>query len=141
MTWIVVAAAGIVVALTVTFWQRIVTWANSTLAGWLSERFGSELRDAFLLVLAGADRSVVLMQRAVTLIQDRLISARIFFRQLRGGQSHEKVVEAQIKQDDGQVVTLQAAEVVPWHDLPDDVREKFIRRQAAEVELELKMKQ
>ena|ERR1700694_5040173 len=141
MSWIVVAAAGVVVALTVAFWQQIVTWANQRLAGWLADTFGNDLRDAFLLILAGADRSMVLAQRAVTLIQERLISARILFRQLRGGQAHEKVVIAQIKRDDGQVVQMEAAEVVPWHELPDDVREKFIRRQAASVEMELKIKQ
>lgn len=141
MTWIVVAAAGAMVALTVAFWQKIVTWANQRLAGWLADLFGNELRDAFLLILAGADRSMVLMQRAVTVIQDRLVSAHIFFRQLRGGQAHEKVIEAQIKQDDGQIVTMQAAEVVPWHELPDEVREKFIRRQSTSVELELKLKE
>jgi len=30
--------------------------------------------------------------------------------------------------------------VVPWHELPDEVREKFIRRQAHSVEMELKLK-
>ena len=139
MTWIVVAAAGMAVALTVAFWQQIVTWANQTLATWLSERFGTDLRDAFLLILAGADRSVVLTQRALAVIQERLVSARVLFRQLRGCQTHEKVVEAQIKQDNGEIVTLQAAEVVPWHELPDEVREKFIRRQSAAVEIELKI--
>lgn len=141
MSWIVVAAAGVVVALTVVFWQQIVTWANQTLATWLADAFGKELRDAFLLILAGADRSMVLAQRAVTVIQERLLSARILFRQLRGGTAHEKVIEAQIKQDDGQVITMQAAELVAWHELPNEVREKFIRRQAASVEMELKIKQ
>src|SRR5579859_5172079 len=140
MTWIVVAAAGVAVALTVAFWQQIVTWANQLLAGWLAERFGAELRDTFLLVLAGADRGVVMGQRAIQVVQERLLSARLIFRQLRGGQAQEKVVEAQIRQDDGQVITLQAAEAVPWHELPDDVREKFIRRQSASVQMELKIK-
>jgi len=111
------------------------------LAGWLAERFGAELRDTFLLVLAGADRGVVMGQRAIQVVQERLLSARLIFRQLRGGQAQEKVVEAQIRQDDGQVITLQAAEAVPWHELPDDVREKFIRRQSASVQMELKIKQ
>jgi len=141
MGWVVVAAVGIVVALTVAFWQQIVTWANQTLAGWLAERFGVELRDAFLLILAGADRSVVLSQRAVNLIQERLVSARVLFRQLQGGQAQEKIVVAEIKQDDGEVVTLEAAELVPWHELPDDVREKFIRRQSPSVEMTLKIKE
>ena len=139
MTWIVVAAAGMAVALTIAFWQQIVTWANQTLATWLSERFGADLRDAFLLILAGADRSVVLTQRALAVIQERLISARVLFRQLRGGQAHEKVVEAEIRQDNGEIIKLEAAEVVPWHELPDEVREKFIRRQSASVEMELKI--
>ncbi len=141
MSWIVVAAVGVVAVLTIAFWQQIVTWANQKLAGWLADLFGNELRDAFLLILAGADRSVVLAQRAVTLLQERLITARIFFRQLQGGQSHEKVIEAQIRTDTDEIVTLQAAEVVPWHELPDEVREKFIRRQAASVEMELKLKE
>jgi len=138
MGWVVVTAVGVVVAFTVAFWQQIVTWANQTLAGWLAEQFGPELRDAFLLILAGADRSVVISQRAVSLIQDRLVSARVMFQQLQGGQTTQKIVVAEIKQDDGEVVTLQAAELVPWHELPDDVREKFIRRQSPSVELTLK---
>jgi hypothetical protein len=138
MGWVVVAAVGVVVAFTVAFWQQIVTWANQTLAGWLAERFGPELRDVFLLILAGADRSVVISQRAASLIQDRLVSARVLFQQLQGGQTTQKIVVAEIKQDDGEVVMLQAAELVPWHELPDDVREKFIRRQSPSVELTLK---
>ena len=141
MGWVVVAAVGVVVALTVAFWQQIVTWANQTLAGWLAERFGAELRDAFLLILAGADRTVVISQRAASLIQDRLVSARVLFQQLQGGQATQKIVVAEIKQDDGEVVTLEAAELVPWHELPDDVREKFIRRQSPSVEMTLKMKE
>lgn len=141
MGWVVVAAVGVVVALTVAFWQQIVTWANQTLAGWLAEKFGAELRDAFLLILAGADRGVVISQRARALIQERLISARVLFRQLQGGQAQEKIVEAEIKQDNGEIATLQAAELVPWHELPDDVREKFIRRQSPSVEMTLKIKE
>ncbi len=140
MAWIVVAAAGVVVALTVAFWQQIVNWANQTLAGWLARLFGEDLRDAFLMLLAGTDRTVVLAQRASTLIQERVVNARILFRQLNGGHTQEKVVVADIKQDDGQIVTIEAAEVVPWHELPDDVREKFIRRQSDAVEMELKIK-
>ena len=141
MGWVVVAAVGVVVALTVAFWQQIVTWANQTLAGWLAEKFGAELRDAFLLILAGADRGVVISQRALALIQERLISARVLFRQLQGGQAQEKIVEAEIKQDNGEIAILQAAELVPWHELPDDVREKFIRRQSPSVEMTLKIKE
>lgn len=141
MQWIVVAAVGVAVTLTVLFWQQIVTWANQRLAGWLSDLFGSELRDAFLLLLAGADRGVVLLQRAATVLQEQLISARIFFRRLTGGQTHEKVVRAEIRTESGEIRTLEAAELVQWHELPDEVREKFIRRQSSEVQLELKIKQ
>ncbi len=141
MTWIVVAAVGLAVALTVAFWQQIVTWANQKLAGWLENLFGNELKEAFLLLLAAADRSVVMAQRAVTVLQERLVSARILFRQLRGGREHEKVVKAEFRQPDGQIVEMQAAEIIPWHELPDDVREKFIRRQTSSVEMELRLKE
>ena len=137
--WAVAAAVGIAVTLTVTFWAQMVEWANSILANWLADLFGPDLRDAFRLALAGADRSVVMIQRAVKLIETRLIHARLLFRQLRGGQT-EKVLEAEVKQDSGEVVTMRTAELVPWHDLPDDVREKFIRRQSTSVEVELKLK-
>jgi hypothetical protein len=138
MEWIIV---GVAVILAVAFWQQIVTWANQKLAGWLNDLFGAELRDAFLMLLASADRSVVLVQRALRLVQERLISARLFFRRLQGGQTHEKVIQAQIRTPEGEIKTMEAAEVVQWHELPDEVREKFIRRQAAEVQLELKMKE
>jgi len=137
--WVVAAAVGIVATLTVTFWAQLVEWANTILANWLADQFGADLRDAFLLALAGADRSVIMVQRAVKLIETRLLSARLLFRQLRGGQT-EKVIEAEVKQDSGEVVTLRTAELVPWHELPDDVREKFIRRQSASVQMELKIK-
>ncbi len=140
MTWIVIAAAGLTIGLAVAFWQQIVTWANQQLAAWLDDLFGTELRDAFLMILAAADRSVVIVQRAITDVQARLISARILFRQLRGGYEHEKVLRAEVRREDGQVVTLEAAEAVPWHELPDDVREKFIRRQAGTVEMTLDLK-
>jgi hypothetical protein len=138
MHWIVI---GVVALLTVTFWQQIVSWANQTLAGWLAGIFGSELKDAFLLVLAGVDRGVVLVSRAGTLIWENLVAARVFFRRVVGGQAHEKVVEAEITLPTGETVTKQAAESVEWHELPDDVREKFIRRQTAEVKMELKVKE
>jgi hypothetical protein len=141
MTWVVIAAAGLTVGLAIAFWQQIVTWANQQLAAWLAELFGSELRDAFLLILAAADRSVVIVQRAITDVQARLIRARILFRQLRGGREHQKVVQAEMRRDDGQIVKLEAAEFVAWHELPDDVREKFIRRQTASVEMELSLKE
>ena len=141
MTWVVIAAAGLTVGLAIAFWQQIVTWANQQLAAWLAELFGNELRDAFLLILAAADRSVVIVQRAVTDVQARLIRARILFRQLRGGREHQKVVQAEMRRDDGQIVKLEAAQFVPWHELPDDVREKFIRRQTASVEMELSLKE
>jgi hypothetical protein len=141
MTWVVIAAAGLTVGLAIAFWQQIVTWANQQLAAWLAELFGSELRDAFLLILAAADRSVVIVQRAITDVQARLIRARILFRQLRGGREHQKVVQAEMRRDDGQIVKLEAAEFVAWHELPDDVRETFIRRQTASVEMELSLKE
>lgn len=138
MTWIVIAAVGIAVGLSIVFWQKIVTWANQRVAGWLAEQFGGEVRDAFLLLLAGTDRTVVLGQRAIALVQERLANARILFQQVRG--EYKAVVKAEMKQDDGDIVELEAAEVIPWHELPDEVREKFIRRQSASVEMELKLK-
>jgi hypothetical protein len=141
MAWVVVAAAGAVVALTVTFWQRIVSWANDILAGWLGDLFGNDLREAFLALLAAGDRFVVIAARALNLLQARIVRARILFRRLAGGREHQKVIEADLRREDGTVVHMEAAEVVPWHELPDEVRERFIRRQAAAVELELKLKQ
>src|SRR5262245_51119198 len=132
MAWVLIA--GVAAGLTVAFWQQIVTWANQTLARWLSELFGEEMRDAFLLLLAAADRSVVIVQRAMTLVQARLVRARILFRQLQQGREHQKVVKAELRRDDGQIIEMEAAEVVPWHELPDEVREKFIRRHATTVE-------
>jgi hypothetical protein len=137
----VVAAAGAVVALTLTFWQRIVSWANDILAGWLGDLFGNDLREAFLALLAAGDRFVVIAARALNLLQTRIVRARILFRRLAGGREHQKVIEADLRREDGTVVRMEAAEVVPWHELPDEVRERFIRRQAAAVELELKLKQ
>jgi hypothetical protein len=139
MTWVIIAA-GVAAGLTIAFWQKIVEWANQNLAAWLGKLFGNEVRDAFLLILAAVDRSVVLVQRAVSLVEAHLIRARVFFRSLRGGREHEQVVRAEFKQDDGNIIELEAAEVVPWHELPDDVREKFIRRQTTTVEMELKLK-
>ncbi len=137
--WVIMA--GLAAGLTVAFWQQIVSWANQKLAGWLSELFGEELRDAFLLVLAAADRSMVIVQRAMTLVQARLVKARILFRQLQGGREHQKVVKAEMRRDDGQIIEMEAAEVVAWHELPDEVREKFIRRHATMVEMELRLKE
>ncbi len=139
IAWVLIA--GVAAGLTVAFWQQIVTWANQTLAGWLSELFGDELRDAFLLLLAAADRSVVIVQRAMTLVQARLIKARILFRQLQQGREHQKVIKAEMRRDNGQIIEMEAAEIVPWHELPDEVREKFIRRHATTVEMELRLKE
>lgn len=138
MVWVVIAGMA---ALTMVFWQQIVTWANQTLADWLGTLFGEEVREAFLMLVAGADKLMVLAQRAMTQVRDRLVRARLIFRQLEGGQKHEKVLKAEVRKDSGEIVQMEAAEVVPWHELPDEVREKFIRRQSATVELELKMKQ
>jgi len=139
MTWVIIAA-GVAVGLTIAFWQKMVAWANQNVAAWLGKLFGNEVRDAFLMILAAVDRSVVLVQRAVALVEAHLIRARVFFRALSGGREHEQVVRAEFKQDDGNIIELEAAEVVPWHELPDDVREKFIRRQTTTVEMELKLK-
>jgi hypothetical protein len=139
MAWVVVAAAGLLVALSVTFWQKIITWANQNIAEWLGKYFGEDVREAFLLILAGGDRLVIAFQRALVEVQTRLVRARVFFRQLAGGRQHEKVVQAEFRQPTGEIVKVEAAESVAWHDLPDDVREKFIRRQTASVELELKL--
>jgi hypothetical protein len=141
MGWIVVGAAGLVVAVTVAFWKQIVNWANEHLANWLGKFFGQDLKEAFLLLLAGLDRSMVLVQRALTDVQARLVRARVLFRQMTGGRQHEKVVKAEILQTDGNIIDLEAAEVVAWHELPDEVREKFIRRQTGTVEMELKLKE
>jgi hypothetical protein len=141
MVWVVVAAAGLFVALSVAFWQKIVTWANQHLTTWLGTYFGEDVREAFLLILAGGDRLVIAFQRAVEKLQSRLVRARVFFRQLLGGREHERVVQAELRQDNGEIVKVEAAEVVPWHELPDDVREKFIRRQSTSVELELTVRQ
>lgn len=140
MEWVVIAAAGLAIALTVAFWQKIVAWANSVLAGWLGDLFGNELREAFLMLLAAGDRFIVIATRTAQGLQERIVRARLILRRLEGGQQHERVLEADLRQDDGTLVHMQAAEVVPWHELPDEVREKFIRRQADAVELELKVK-
>ncbi len=141
MSWIVIAAVGLVVSITLAFWKNIVTWANEQIAGWLAKLFGEDVKEAFLLLLAGVDRSVVILRRALDAVQARLIRARILFIQLRGGREHRKVVKAEMRREDGSIVELEAAEVVPWHELPDNVREKFIRRQTTSVEMELKLKE
>jgi hypothetical protein len=141
MSWIMVAAVGLVVSITLAFWKDMVAWANEHIAGWLAKLFGDEVKEAFLLLLAGVDRSVIILRRALDAVQARLIRARILFIELRGGREHRKVVKAELLQNDGSVIELEAAEVVPWHELPDGVREKFIRRQSASVEMELKFKE
>jgi hypothetical protein len=141
MGWIVIGAAGLVVAVTVAFWKQIVNWANERIANWLGQLFGDDLKEAFLLLLAGLDRSMVLLQRTVADIQARLVRARLLFRQIAGGHQTEKVVRAELRKADGNIIDLEAAEVVPWHELPDEVREKFIRRQTGTVEMELKLKE
>jgi hypothetical protein len=141
MTWIIIAAAGVAVGLAIAFWQKIITWANQRLATWLGEYFGDEVRDSFLLILAGVDRSVVIARRAAVVVEERLARARILFREVQGGRAYERVVKAEVKQDQDQVIELEAAEVIPWHELPDEVREKFIRRQGTSVEMELKLKE
>lgn len=138
--WVVVAAA-IAVTLSVAFWQRILQWANQVLAEWIGRLFGEDVREAFLLLLAAADRLQVAAQRALKLLRERLVRARILFRRVSEGRLHEKVVQAEFRQADGQLVQLETAEVVPWHELPDEVREKFIRRQSAQVEIELRLKE
>ena len=138
--WVVVAAA-IAVTLSVAFWQRILAWANQVLAEWLGRLFGEDVREAFLLLLAAADRLQVAAQRALALLRDRLVRARVLFRRVNEGRLHEKVVQAEFRQADGQLVQMETAEVVPWHELPDEVREKFIRRQSAQVEIELRLKE
>ncbi|MBO9309069.1 MAG: hypothetical protein J7551_04720 [Chloroflexi bacterium] len=138
--WVVVAAA-IAVTLSVAFWQRILAWANQVLAEWLGRLFGQDVREAFLLLLAAADRLQVAVQRALALLRERVVRARILFRRLNEGRLHEKVVQAEFRQADGQLVQMEKAEVVPWHELPDEVREKFIRRQSAQVAIELRLKE
>lgn len=140
MEWVVIAAAGLVIGLTVAFWQKIVAWANNVLAGWLGDLFGNELREAFLMLLAAGDRFVVIATRTAQRLQERIVRARLILRRLEGGQQHERVLQADLRKEDGTLVHLEAAEVVPWHELPDEVREKFIRRQTDAVEMELKVK-
>jgi hypothetical protein len=83
----------------------------------------------------------VAVQRALNALRERLIRARIIFRRIDDGRLHEKVLQADFQRADGQIVQLESAEVVPWHELPDEVREKFIRRQSAEVQIELRLKE
>lgn len=136
MVWIVVLG---VAGLTIYFWQQVIRWANQTVAGWIGKIAGEDVREAFLLILAGIDRLSVAGQRAFGQVAKVLIGARITFQRLTGGQQHQKVVQADIRQENGEVITLESAEIVDWHELPDDVREKFIRRQTDTVQLELKI--
>ncbi|MFQ3535503.1 MAG: hypothetical protein SNJ58_06465 [Aggregatilineales bacterium] len=138
--WVVVAAA-VVVSLSLAFWQHILNWANRTLADWLGRLFGEDVREAFVLLLAAADRLSVAVQRALGAVRERLVRARILFRRVNDGRLHEKVLQAEFQREDGQKVQLEKAEVVPWHELPDEVREKFIRRQSAQVQIELRLKE
>lgn len=138
--WVVVAAA-VAVSLSLAFWQQILNWANRTLAEWLGRLFGEDVREAFVLLLAAADRLNVAAQRALRLLQQRIVGARVLFRRSQEGRLHEKVVQAEFQQPDGRIVPMEAAEVVPWHELPDEVREKFIRRQSAQVAIELRLKE
>jgi hypothetical protein len=140
MEWVVIAAAGLALGLTVAYWQTIVAWANNVLAGWLGDLFGNELREAFLMLLAAGDRFIVIATRSAQRLQERIVRARLILRRLEGGQQHERVLEADLRKEDGTLIHMQAAEMVPWHELPEEVREKFIRRQADAVELELKVK-
>lgn len=138
--WVVVVAA-VALSLSLAFWKQIVNWANHTLADWLGKLFGNDVREAFVLLLAAADRLSVAVQRALNAVRERLIRARIIFRRINDGRVHEKVLQADFQREDGQIVQLERAEVVPWHELPDEVREKFIRRQSAEVQIELQLKE
>ncbi len=72
MEWVVIAAAGLLIGLTVAFWQKIVAWANNVLAGWLGDLFGNELREAFLMLLAAGDRFIVIATRTAQRLQERI---------------------------------------------------------------------
>src|SRR5260221_12569657 len=103
MSWIVIAAVGLVVSITLAFWKNIVTWANEQIAGWLAKLFGEDVKEAFLLLLAGEDRSVVILRRALDAVQARLIKARILFIQLRGGRENRNRVKGGMRRGDGHI--------------------------------------
>lgn len=138
MVWIPITL-GITISLMIAFWQRVVIWANYTLARWLGQIFGKELETVFLAVLSASDQSMVRIQRAAALIRDRLRSAKLTFQRKPGTREYTQRLQASIEAPAEEIVHVEESVSVAWYDLPDDVREKFIRRQSDEVAMQLEM--
>lgn len=131
------AIAGFVTA--AAFWDQLREWAQSSLADAVGRILGSDAREAFLDALAVVDKVMCSVRRSakhlVDIIREALIKAVVLIEKNASNAFIKrmcayvrKVVDTKEK-----VYRVVVEEEVPWEDLPDEARARFLRGQSQEV--------
>ncbi|NEP77866.1 MAG: hypothetical protein F6K17_16165 [Okeania sp. SIO3C4] len=140
----VVLVLGVVaLAVVATFWKQILKWAEDSLFRWIKTNIPwieSEVREAF----SALDNFIVttrnLIRKAWEKLREYLLKQVTTFERQLSGEWEKEVTSWIIKVlESGEKVPVKIVvkEVVPWDELPPDVRAEWLKREKSEVEIDV----
>lgn len=131
---------GVTLAVAITFWEGIVTWADQVFFPWLDQylpTLAPKVRSAF----AWFDKNVAVpirnaIKEAWKKLRQFLLKAVVKFERESSNRWVKRWTAYLIKKlETKEVVKQEVTEAVDWSTLPDDVRAEFLRRGISEQEI------
>ncbi len=127
-----IVVAGVLLAVTVTFWGQICDWYSQHARPWIQRHlpeFAPLIHDAFVALdkLASAARRRV--RAAWNKIRPHILQAIIEFRRLHDGEWLRRV-ESFVQTQEGPVYKVTEEHAMAWDELPESVREAALQRRS-----------
>ncbi|NES78499.1 MULTISPECIES: hypothetical protein [Okeania] len=139
---IALGLAAVAVAVVARFWKQILKWAEDSLFPWIKTNIPwieSEVRQVFSAVdnVAVATRNI--FRKAWEKLREYLLKLVIKLERKSSGEWKKRVTSWKIKIESGQKVPVrtETEEVVDWEDLPQDVREEWLKQEKSKVEIDV----
>ncbi len=124
---------GVGTVLVIAFWPQIIMWARDSLLPWVKRNlpeFAGYVEKAFLRL----DDAITSVRRAIKAAWEKvrqwLLKETLEIRQKSSSTFVRKVTSWIVKQVEGKpkFLKVNSEEELSWDELPDEVREEFLRR-------------
>lgn len=132
---LLIAALGILAAVAITYWHRILQWAYDSLFPWFHTHLPF-MEEAVRTAFEQADKVAVPVRRAVKeawkKVRDYLIKLVVNFQRRNASVWVKEVTSWVIRgleTDRPMPVKLTTTEDVSWEDVPEDIRAEFLQRE------------
>ncbi|MEU6092575.1 hypothetical protein ABZ865_38530 [Streptomyces sp. NPDC047085] len=139
-----IGAAGVAVAVVVTFWDRILGWAKTTFLPWV-DKYLPELAEDARRAFMSLHGAVMEVRRAIrkswSALRTRLVRQMVEFSRLDNGQWVAKTISwviASLSPDESpQFASHEVVQPLVLEDIPPDVLERWMRQKENTVSFDL----